>query len=501
MSRKLFTNVLLLTPKGRFVPGSILVDGGIIRSVIPTGSQETTFTDAEVIDLNGRHMIPGFVDAHFHLLSLALKRLRCDLSAAKSASEVKLLLADWLRVSDPAWPAVGVDWDESAWDQPDFPTRSMLDAIDTERPIFARRICGHVGVVNGAFLALLRGPAGFIDRDSGVITESAVAEATRLSYPAAEAVKPAVEAAIGELHRIGVTGIHDIVEGQYIDAYLDAVCSSPLGIRIDGLLHVGPDEFGHVRDRTSNIGAGRFRAVGIKLYADGSLGGRTAALHSSYSDAQTIGEFLLDEVALADTLRKCCEGGFTCAVHAIGDRALRTVLLEMSRFPSDTALFRIEHAELTGWDEIRMLEKTPVYLAMQPNFVRNWQQPGGLYSTRLGEDRRCKCNRFGSLRRAGVPFMFGSDGMPPGPLYGLRGATHHPVEEECIPLADALRRYTEAPNRLGAYPRPAGELVEGNVADFVVLGGNPDDGDPDSLRVEETYMDGERVFRAPSHPL
>jgi len=133
---------------------------------------------------------------------------------------------------------------------------------------------------------------------------------------------------------------------------------------------------------------------------------------------------------------------------------------------------------------------------MQPNFVRNWQQPGGLHSARLGESRRVNCNRFASLRRAGVPYMFDSDGTPPGPLYGMRGATHHPVEEERIPLAEAIRCYTATAAGLGAHRRRAGELSAGNGADFVVLAGDPSEGDPDSLRVDETYVGGQCVYRA-----
>jgi predicted amidohydrolase YtcJ len=443
-------------------------------------------------------LIPGFNDAHIHLRSIALKGLRCDLGGAGSAAEVVDELAAWMSKYGSEGPIVGVDWDQSAWDDPAFPTRDMLDAVSERRPVYARRICGHVGVVNSAFLRLFDDPgvAQFIDTRSGIITEDAVYAANRMSHPPAEAIVPAVEVAIGKLHAHGITGIHDIVDQNHYDAYLDGLRESRIPLRVDALLHVDVDGFSELADRAKDLPHEVFRPLGIKIFSDGSFGGRTAALHSPYSDAHTLGEFLLDENVFADTLRSCLERGVFCAVHAIGDRALRTVLMEMLKYPSDDVLFRIEHAELAGWDEIRLLEKAPVFVSMQPNFVRNWQQAGGMYDVRLGRDRSKQCNRFRSFQDAGIRYIFGSDGMPPGPLYGMRGATHHPVDEERIPLTVAMEKYTSLPATFGPHRKTAGLLAKGHWADFVVLSGDISVGDPDLLRVDETYIDGERVYAA-----
>jgi predicted amidohydrolase YtcJ len=497
MPKTLFTNGTLFLPDGRFRRGALLVDGGVIAEVFVGGDGEEAPPSARIVDLRGRCLAPGFIDAHTHLMTLALGRLRCDLSGAASRGEVMKRLAEWCESADAGsdGPIVGVGWDQSSWVDPSLPTRDALDKVSGSRPVFARRICGHVGVVNGEFIKLLNGFDRFVDAETGLITEDAVFEATRLSYPSSEAIVPAVGAAMRELHALGVTGIHDVVSGHNLDAYIGGVASSRARIRIDAMFCVDVESYDAVAARTADLGDEWFRPLGVKLFADGSFGGRTAALNSSYSDAQTIGDFLLGEEALARTLRACAERGVVCGIHAVGDRALRTVLLETMRFPSDTDVFRIEHAELVGWDELRMLEKAPVYLAMQPNFVRNWQQPGGIYETRLGHDRWQKCNRFATLRGAGVPFVFSSDGIPPGPLFGMRGATHHPVEGERISLGDSISRYTSGPAPIGRSSRNAGELAAGHVADLVVLTGDPALGDPDLLSVAETYVAGERVFR------
>jgi predicted amidohydrolase YtcJ len=488
---QLFTNGLLLLPNGSFAPGSLLVEGDLITRIFPEGE---SLPDVVTVDLAGRTLVPGFVDAHIHLSELALKRQRCDLAGAESAGEVVERLKK-AKTPGGREAVVGVDWDESAWKNKSFPTRVSLDEVDRDRPVYARRICGHVGVVNSAFMALLDPSSDYVDRDSGVITEFAVESANQLSRPPATAIVPAVEEAIAELHSLGITGIHDIVGPHSYDAYLDGIHSSSLPLRIDVMLITDPDEFGRLAKKNPDIGGGRFRPAGIKLFSDGSFGGWTAALNSPYADKQTIGEFLLDEDELERTLRRCCDEGISCAVHAIGDRAIRTVLLQMAKFPSNPDLFRIEHAELIGWDELRMLEKTRVFLCMQPNFVRNWQQPGGLYETRLGRDRWFRCNLFRSLHDAGVDFMFSSDGMPPGPLYGAGGATSHPLQAERLSLAETIHAYTAAPSSYGAFKRNTGRLENGFLADLVVLSGDTSSGDPDLLEVDITFVGGKPVYR------
>ena len=492
MSSTLLTNAQLFRER-RFAPGSLLIEDGRIAEVT---DGDVHIHGAEVIDMAGQYVLPGFVDGHFHLMMLALKRLRCDLSRAVSAQQVVERLSDWSHRDSGA--IVGVEWDESRWRDHTRPTRAMLDAISAERPVFARRICCHVGVANSALLDMLRARGDFVDADTGVITEAAVFEATRLTYPAQEGIVSGMEPAIRDLHALGVTGIHDIIDKSNYDAYLQGLRVSAVPLRIDGIMIAAPDELDGLKEQASDIGDDMLRIIGVKLFSDGSLGAHTAALNSPYSDAQTLGDFLLDESELHHTLSTCADRGITCAVHAIGDRAIRTVALEMAKFPRDVPRFRIEHAEVIGWDEMELLARAPVVLAMQPNFVRRWGEPGGLYEQRLGRSRWERCNPFRTLADGGVGYMFGSDGMPPGPLYGIAGATRHPVEKERLTVAEALERYTDWPNRLGAVPRPAGRLEAGNLADLVVLSGNPLAGDPDQIEVAGTWVGGGRVYGRPA---
>src|SRR5262245_26911757 len=139
----------------------------------------------------GRFVCPGFVDAHFHLIALANKSLRIDLSGAASAADV---LARFAR-SRESDATAGVDFDESDWANPALPTRHDLNAVSATQPVYARRVCCHVGVANDVLLDLLkpRGLERFIDRESGRITEDAVFEANRLTRPPDAAVSAAMD--------------------------------------------------------------------------------------------------------------------------------------------------------------------------------------------------------------------------------------------------------------------------------------------------------------------
>lgn len=495
----------VMVARGRFAPASILTRGGRIVDVIARGAEKPLLQrdGVSTVDLRGRHVIPGFVDTHFHLRGLALKRLRCDLAGVASVEALVSALEQYAARTDEG-AVVGVDWDESTWDSKVFPTREQLDAVSAERPVYARRVCCHVGVVNTAFLQLLdegegaRDFARFVDADTGLITEDAVYAANRLSAPAREGIAGAFARAFAELHALGVTAVHDIVSTDNLDAYVAGVRAAYAArwrLRIDALLVGSLAELEALRVETSDLDAEWFRAAGIKRFADGSLGARTAALNEPYADADTRGELLLDSQELRRTLERCADRGVTCAVHAIGDRAVDQVLAAVKGIAADERLFRIEHAEVLTEDSLHALASERVFVSTQPNFARNWGGEGGLYQRRLGHKRWSLANPFRALENLGVDFVFGSDGMPPGPLFGIRGATRHPVAGQSIDAASALWRYTELPCRLGRHARPAGRLAPEHLADFVVLSGDPLVADTDSLRVEATVVGGETVFR------
>jgi predicted amidohydrolase YtcJ len=500
--RTLFHNARVWTPAGRFERRALLVSKNRIDALVGRGDEAALARGGDVaaIDLLGGFVVPGFVDTHFHLLALALKSLRCDLGGARSPGDVVETLSRYASAHAESEVVVGVDWDESDWSDSRPPTRAELDRVSETRPVYARRICGHMAAVNSAFLRALEAPRRFVDEETGLLTEDAVYAANAQSGPPEGVVAGAIEGAIGTLHALGVTGIHDVVTKGRLDAYLAGVLGAPKVLRVDALLVGTTDDLVAMRERVAGVDTDRFRAVGIKLFADGSIGAKTAALHEPYAGESTRGELLLERDELRAALRGCADLGCSCAVHAIGDRAVGFVLDAIDAVGNSDGRFRIEHAEVLGEGEIEAAVRLGVWLSMQPNFARNWGGEGGLYERRLGRDRWLRVNPFRTLESRGASFVFGSDGMPPGPLYGLRGATHHPVPGESIPVASALRRYTEVPHTLPGHERPAGRLEAGSLADFAVLSGDPLIADADALSVTATCVGGEIVHRAAGRP-
>ncbi len=485
----------MLRASGRFEEAGILVEGDRIAAVPgPADSRQIAARDdVDTVKLRRGFLVPGFVDAHFHLVAGALKQWRCDLGSARSIEDVGALLETYAAKHPGETPVVGVDWDESDWEDASFPARALLDGISTIRPVFARRICGHVGAVNSVLLKELGAHGAFVNTDTGVITERAVARATELTRPAPSHVEEGIETAIRHLHTLGVTGIHDIIEENNVEAYAAGLRRSRVPLRIDGFFHVPPERFADLGARMRDCGMSDFRPAGIKVYLDGSIGARTAALHTPYEDDPTTGTLLVEPGSLRETLRSSADRGISCAVHAIGDRAVATALGEMQAVGDGR--FRIEHAEIIGPAEMELVRGTSVALVMQPNFVRNWAGENGLYHRRLGGERWRRNNPFRSLVEAGVRIAFGSDGMPPGPLYGIRGATHHPNAAESISAAVALELYTDAPMRVGAHPgRPAGRLEPEALCDMVHLSANPLLGDLDGIQILGTWVGGKHVY-------
>jgi predicted amidohydrolase YtcJ len=501
MTLTLFEKGRVLSPLGAFQEASILVSGGKIAGVSAAGDAgepppSESAPDVDRVDLSGIYVIPGFVDCHIHLTALALNKLRCDLSAAASARDVCEKMAFWAASHPDAPFLMGVDFDESRWENGQLPTKVMLDGIDDRRAVLVRRICGHVGVVNTALLKRVRFRPDLVDEEAGIIREHVLWEAGHLWEPDEDQVAASVESAIRDLHRLGITTIHDLVEPERFEAYVRGVAASSAPLRIDAMIHTNPRDLEYYRRAVAESGARDFRVIGAKCFLDGSLGARTAALNSDYADGSGWGTLLMRREVIRALAEECFEDGYVLAIHAIGDRAVDLAAKSLRDFPRGTNLFRIEHCEIAGPAQIEFLRGAPVVLSVQPNFVRNWGGAGGLYERRLGRERLRWSNRYRTFLSVGLPCVFGSDGMPAGPLYGLKGATEHPTEEERLTPEEALACCTSRPHAVGAHTRDAGTIEEGRVADFVLLDANPLTEDPDRIKVLGTIIDGEIVYDA-----
>ncbi|MEJ2401466.1 MAG: amidohydrolase [Xanthomonadales bacterium] len=500
---------------------------GRIAAVGDDADLAAAFPNARQVDLAGATVLPGLIDSHAHLYGLALSFTQADLAGTASKVEVlERLRAFAERLPPDAW-LLGRGWDQNDWPEPVFPDRTDLDAEFPDRPVWLRRIDGHAGWANSAALAQadrdLAGdwqePGGHVYRDAdgqatGILVDQAMAHVDGVVPPTpGDLVDAALDHATAQMLRLGLTAVHDPGIGlDVIRLYQRKIAANAFPVRVyamadgvgetlDWLCANGPlrDPSGHLVMRS------------VKLYADGALGSRGAALLADYSDDPgNAGLLFLDDATLEAQLRRVFSCGLQAGVHAIGDRANRQVLDAYAKlipqYPDNPGRHRIEHAQILAPDDLPRFAALGVIPAMQPTHATSdmdWADE------RLGAERLAGAYAWNSLLRSGARLAFGSD-FPVeavNPLFGIHAAVtrqdragHPPggwLPDERIDRVQALRAFTIDAAWAGFMEDDIGSLERGKQADFIVLDRDimqvPAAEIP-ALRVQQTWVGGERVF-------
>ena len=460
-------------------------------------------TGTEAVDLAGRVVIPGFVDAHTHMETVGQHGVHADLRGSSGPAEAAERLAERAsETSSDEW-VLGFGYDESQWDGDADLSRGDLDAVSEGQPVAAIREDMHTATVNGVALA----ECGDEMPDSDVVGDGRIVEdAVEAVYDATEPdpaeTKSLVEAAQREANERGVTAVHDMVRHSHAPrAYRELEAAGELSVRVR--LNYWADHLDAVRETglTTNHGSDMVEMGAIKTYTDGSLGGRTAKLHEPYADApDETGTWVVDPEELAGIVERADGAGLQVTAHAIGDAAVDAVLDAYEDAAGDAGerRHRIEHAELASDDAIERMADLGVVASPQPNFLK-WAGSDGLYEDRLGTERREASNRFGELLDAGVDVAFGSDCMPLDPLLGVHHAVNAPVDGQRVSVTEALRAYTSGGAYAGFREDEQGTIREGALADFTVLDASPwEHGDAivDAVDAVLTVVDGDVVYDA-----
>lgn len=499
---RIFTNgvVHTLTDADEQAAAVAVRDGEIVRV---TNAYEVEFlagVETDVVDLDGRSLLPGFVDAHTHLVAVGRRQVHADLSDADCPGECIDLLTATADVRDD-W-ILGFGYDESGWDERRYLTRDDLDAVSESRPVAAFREDLHTVSLNGVALDRLADalPADDVRTASGEST-GVVVEA------AADAVRDAVEPTGDELrdllcsaqtiaHERGVTAVHEMVRRPAIPrVYRELAAEGRLSLRVR--LNYWIDRLDAVVETglTTNHGDDVVQTGAIKCMADGSIGARTARLVEPYADADDErGQWLRDPDELRAFAERVDDEEFQAAVHAIGDEAIDGVLDAFA--DADPGLrHRIEHAEVLTDDLLERLGASDLVVSAQPNFLK-WASEGGLYDARLGAERRRATNRYRDLLDAGATLAFGSDCMPLDPLFGVQQAVTAPVDGQRLSVDEAVRAYTRGGAYAGFDEHRFGTIEVGKQADFVVLERSPwavPEEEIADVAVAMTVVDGEVV--------
>jgi len=492
--------------------GAIAVGGGRVISVGSDARCESEATkDARVLDLNGCIALPGFVDAHAHLIHTGPRMSWIQLQNVRSKKQLLATIAREGRKKRIHGWILGRGWDESKWPERNHPTRIELDTVAGGIPALLRRIDGHMSVVNTAALRVLRLPRrtlGFEhDADgvpTGILRETANDLAGHRTRPTVKDLEVGFSQMMKSAHRLGITAVHDVVDARGMQAYQDLQRRGALGIRVNmmPLISLLPNlEKGELH---LSFSGSWLRFGALKAFSDGSLGARTAALHEPYADSsRTRGRLEHKAEALKRLVRRAHRAGFQLGIHAIGDRAIDAVLdAYESALAGETGDYRhrIEHFELPTEEALERCASLGIVPVMQPNFVVQWSQPGGMYEARLGPERTARNNPHRLILKKGLHLAFGSDGMPYGPIYGLRGAVLPPFPNQVVSLSQALTAYSLGGARASFGERTKGRLVPGALADITVIKGGWD-GRGECIRdwkVAATIVGGRLVYRTSS---
>jgi len=460
-------------------------------------------TAKRVIDLGGKTVIPGFIDAHTHLTSAGVKSKHVQLDKVESLEEAIQFLTDAV----PKYPKgewiFGYNWDESEWTNKRYIQSKDLDPISKDHPIMVTRVCGHLVSVNNSGLKKLgislNQPGVQKDRlgrPTGILKD--IEEVWEKVRPSAEEFREGVVIGNKIANEKGITTAVDNAAAGVLRHIREIETRQELTTRM--IVNIPVEQIDHMISLglTSGMGSPMVKIGGVKIFTDGSIGAKTAYVSRGYrEDSNNKGMLLTPQKEYEAVVEKAVQNNIQTVTHAIGDEAIEMVISTFESFPDKSMLrqqrHRIEHAEMINEYQIRRAVGLGLILSMQPNFVGRWQQPGGLYEDRFDEEQVRGMNMFRVALDNGARLCFGSDGMPYSPLYGIWSATTHHNERVKLTVEEALRCYTLESAYSVFQEHTLGSLTVGKRADFVVLSHNILEVPPDEIidiDIEMTVVGG-----------
>lgn len=488
-------------------------DGKVLRLVAagqPRPKAETT------IDEHGRTLLPGFIDAHGHVMDLGFAALHLNLTGTRSLADLQQRLRDYAAAHpDDTW-LIGFGWNQELWPEKKFPTAADLDAVVRDRPVVLERVDGHAVVANSAAMkaagvtAATQAPAGgrvenglFVDAARGLIDKS-------IPQPSKQQRDLAFQKSQEILLGFGVTGVGSMSTSlEDWNTFRRAGDANKLDVRLMVYL-LGLEPLKAVPHPTDWMYGDRLRAVGVKFFADGALGSRGAWLKQPYSDKpDTRGLQFHSDAELLAQEDTAAAAGFQTATHAIGDAANAQVIGVYeklhAKYPGDRR-WRIEHFQIVDPNDIPRLKPAGIVASMQPTHQTSDRL---MAEARLGPNRLKGAYAWQTVEKLGIPLAFGTD-FPvesPNPFPGLSAAISRQdingqppggwIPSERLTFEQALQAYTRGAAYAGFAEKKIGALDPGKWADFVIVDRDPAKVNPQELartQVLETWVAGKKAW-------
>ena len=509
---------------GMAVRGDKLIAVGSESDVMKLKGPQT-----KVVDLEGRFVMPGFNDAHMHMTEAGFKKLTVDLTGTRSLQEFQERIRKHLQtVASHDW-ITGSGWDETLWPGSHLPTRGDIDEVTNDHPVFLVRIDGHVAVANTAALKVAQvSPAtknpqgGEIARDAsgeatGILREMAQSVvASLIPPPSPEQHRQAIEAALRDIARSGVTSAQDFSgdDGESSRANFKILeeleREGKLTVRISEWLPFNEPVESLKQMRDSHPQTDPMLHTGmLKAFMDGSLGSHTSAMLAPFTDdPKNSGLPQYEQSKLNEMAKERVEARFQLGFHAIGDKAVEMALDAFAEAEkaaqangvkaqdgSDNFRLRVEHAQVTNPRQVERFRELNVIASMQPSHVltdMHWAM------SRLGPQRAAHSYAWAEFENHGVKLAFGTDYPvePVAPFRGLYATVTRKSEdgkqeyypEQKLTIQQALAAYTTGSAYAEFAEKQKGTLAPGMLADFVVL-------DRDLTEIPPAQILGTRVLR------
>lgn len=501
----------------------IFADDG---KVIATGNAELLekHENARRINGAGRTLLPGLIDAHAHVSSLGLLKSNLNLAGIPSVAAAVAEISRYAKAKPHARWILGRGWNQVIWPIQKFPTASHIDAVVSDRPVWLRRIDGHAGWANSTALAQAgidddtTDPiGGKIIRDdnghaTGVLVDRAMELMTaQLPEPDKDEIRAAIHSAVDALLAEGMTGVHDAgIDLMTAEVYLSMADDAELDMRIYAMLSGAGSVLDAVGKPIRAYGGDRLEIAAVKLYADGALGSRGAAMLEPYSDdAENRGLPFWTQEELDAFVAKANNLGFQVGIHAIGDLGNRMALdaFEKAQDGRPSSIRnRIEHAQIIALDDIPRFSELGVIASIQATHATSDKN---MAEDRVGTERILGGYAWRRLLDSGAVLANGSD-FPvelSNPFHGLyasvtrQGRDGEPeggwYPEQALTRAEALHSFTLAAAFAAHQEDRMGSLEAGKWADFIIIDRDYfaiPASEIDDIKVLQTWVGGKQVY-------